>query len=1318
MKIRFILLVLLSLLGIGLFRAGLRVEAVNIQTKQTPQPAQSVQIDQDILEEIEGAIFQEIASRRETLVYSAFATRLERITVSADEKFASAWMILTSPETGQDIPGEPGLALLTRVRDLWEVSLPGDGDWMEKLSRAPADVISPAEKDYWLEINAESVALLPQASISGYLLPWEGGKTAYLSGSVAHDAYIPSGNAHYAFDFYVPGSAASVKFDLYAARAGTVWLYRDTQPDHSEESPGNYLVLKDTTTFPTTYQLYLHLAQNSIPPELKVIGAPVQQGQFIGVADDTGFSTGNHLHFHVHTEPASYWGRSVDITFDDVTINGGRPRVKNQFYNDEAYCRTDDVCVSFQSAYVSGNKKTDPFPPTGGFLNIANDDIIRSKTLVISGWAEDKESGIRSIQIVAAYAGEIRPIGPLFNVSPFTYSWDMCQAGAPDGPISLGLRIFDKQSNQAYLTGLVTVTKSYHCATPPPACQASPSQVALFSESNFGGLCQLFGVGSYLALASSAIQDNHAASIQVGQNVQATLFADANLQGRAETFSQDDRNLGDNRIGANQASSLRVSLKSSPPSIPQPVFPNSGYVYDPKDSLTLYWNHLGEAEEFQARIVLGSETIESPWMRAVNWSLGTMLGAFAPGVYSWQVQSRNAQGVSGWSSPFSLVVLDPSEVSPPQAVLPFFDSVEGGIGAWTATGLWHREQDPSPIDDPDGSFYWWFGEQSNGDEYYFSAKSGSLTSPKFTLPVGQTYYLSFNYAYQTETKNPFWDQRWVQIRVGDGPFTSLYQLYDDVMTGPGAPVWHTSPWIDLSAYAGKQIQIRFFFDTVDASFAKPDNDFEGWYIDDIRIAAQPPPICNDVFEPNDELSRAATLSYLPKTEIEAQICPIGDVDYYRFYALAGGTIAFDVDAQEDGSALDAVVAVLDQDGSLLAENDDLDSGLFDPTLRFQAPRDGWYFLKIKPWDHPAGGDAHSYHLVVQQDDNPPTVRILNPDRIALGTQPIVIQAQASDLEGEIEQVKFFWHNHDWNDPAWIFLGNGQRSGSVWQVTFDPTGRPEGKRGAFYALAVDSGGNRSGDGAWDIVIDRSPPASELQPLAPVQSSTALMLTWTGQDAYSAIHHYDIQFRIDSEDWQDLAAGVTGSVTRLWYVGDPGRIYAFRIRAVDMAGNLEAYPSEERTTYIPSAADLCQAPDGFEVDNTYLQAISLGFEAPAQLHNFCNTSSPANFRDDQDWLRIATTQGRQFSVLAMPESNSAAYLSLALFSLSGGNLVELKQTQSSEFGHPALISYTPSENGIIYLRIRSVDGNVFGVGTGYRLYAYPGPPRVFWLPVIAR
>ena len=44
------------------------------------------------------------------------------------------------------------------------------------------------------------------------------------------------------------------------------------------------------------------------------------------------------------------------------------------------------------------------------------------------------------------------------------------------------------------------------------------------------------------------------------------------------------------------------------------------------------------------------------------------------------------------------------------------------------------------------------------------------------------------------------------------------------------PQW-VSRAVDLSAYAGKTIRIRFAFDTGDAAF----NNFEGWYVDDVNV---------------------------------------------------------------------------------------------------------------------------------------------------------------------------------------------------------------------------------------------------------------------------------------------------------------------------------------------------------------------------------------------------------------------------------------------------------------------------------------------------
>ena len=61
------------------------------------------------------------------------------------------------------------------------------------------------------------------------------------------------------------------------------------------------MVLQDKSTSPTTYQIYLHLSKNTIPANFQHIDVPVNQGDWIANADNTGASWGSHLHFMVVT---------------------------------------------------------------------------------------------------------------------------------------------------------------------------------------------------------------------------------------------------------------------------------------------------------------------------------------------------------------------------------------------------------------------------------------------------------------------------------------------------------------------------------------------------------------------------------------------------------------------------------------------------------------------------------------------------------------------------------------------------------------------------------------------------------------------------------------------------------------------------------------------------------------------------------------------------------------------------------------------------------------------------------------------------------
>ncbi len=86
----------------------------------------------------------------------------------------------------------------------------------------------------------------------------------------------------------------------------------------------------------------------------------------------------------------------------------------------------------------------------------------------------------------------------------------------------------------------------------------------------------------------------------------------------------------------------------------------------------------------------------------------------------------------------------------------------------------------------------------------------------------------------------------VQIQGNNGIWQTLRQLEGEFVTlhrvGLAAPLPTEEKWrietVDLSTYAEQTIRIRLHFDTIDAE----KNSFEGWWVDDITIEVDNPPL--------------------------------------------------------------------------------------------------------------------------------------------------------------------------------------------------------------------------------------------------------------------------------------------------------------------------------------------------------------------------------------------------------------------------------------------------------------------------------------------
>ena len=274
---------------------------------------------------------------------------LDEVIFNGDKTESLIWMAEKDPDTGETLAREPQtiLAQWNAEHKTWQLHLSNEEDFAALLNSSTFK-----DSEYASQFSTDDSKSTSSGVIyGGYKLPWRGGQTKRLTWSVGHNSCAP-GYCTYAFDF-----ADGTMFDILATKSGFVYHWRDTC-NNGDSSCTNSITLEDRSTTPWTYMIYLHIANNSIPPVLKNRGIYVQQGQKVANADDTGASTGHHLHFMV-VERGSLnactnycWGRSVDITFRDVNINwdagtqGGRPRLPSEA---EWYGGTG------RTSYTSGN---------------------------------------------------------------------------------------------------------------------------------------------------------------------------------------------------------------------------------------------------------------------------------------------------------------------------------------------------------------------------------------------------------------------------------------------------------------------------------------------------------------------------------------------------------------------------------------------------------------------------------------------------------------------------------------------------------------------------------------------------------------------------------------------------------------------------------------------------------------------------------------------------------------------------------------------------------------------------------------------------
>lgn len=142
-----------------------------------------------------------------------------------------------------------------------------------------------------------------------YYLPYPAGKR-YAVSQGNNGTFSHFGKAAYAWDFAMPFGDSVV-----AARGGVVKIVRDWNKPGGGISTDNGIIIDHGDGTEATY---LHTQYKS---SVVKGGDKVLRGQFICRGDNTGSSTGPHLHFQVQQNyPVFYGGQSMPIKFSDPGV--------------------------------------------------------------------------------------------------------------------------------------------------------------------------------------------------------------------------------------------------------------------------------------------------------------------------------------------------------------------------------------------------------------------------------------------------------------------------------------------------------------------------------------------------------------------------------------------------------------------------------------------------------------------------------------------------------------------------------------------------------------------------------------------------------------------------------------------------------------------------------------------------------------------------------------------------------------------------------------------------------------------------------------
>ncbi len=278
----------------------------------------------------------------------------------------------------------------------------------------------------------------------------------------------------------------------------------------------------------------------------------------------------------------------------------------------------------------------------------------------------------------------------------------------------------------------------------------------------------------------------------------------------------------------------------------------------------------------------------------------------------------------------------------------------------------------------------------------------------------------------------------------------------------------------------------------------------------------------------------------------------------------------------------------------------------------RATLETYLFATTPPNDAPMGAEAR--HLLTPWDENLVTWASHQPHwgSIAGNTQ---VPSQLGWRYTDVTDLAKEWQSGSHANYGLIFIGDE---------------RVQERQRMYYSLNANNGLHPRLVVDYTQHTDPTPPVASVKPL-PTWSPQRFFVHWHGHDdGGSGIAYFDIQYNANGGPWIDWRMHTTDRSAE-WVGGRSGTTYQYRARAVDHAGNVQAWgPSQAQTTVdsVPPSISVAPLP-GY----THVSAFWVYWSGSDDLGGSGIKSMDVQFQEDggpwQIWLQNTTLTSAQFT-----------------------------------------------------------------------------------------